>query len=74
MEQNNSSLSFFTCFYLLCLLLCTKTQIQIVKNYLARNVILIRALVCPSYMPGQYSVQTQIVVGGVYQGKKTEMF
>ena len=39
------------------------------KNYLARNVILIGALVCPSYMPGQYTVQTQIVVGGVYQKK-----
>ena len=31
--------------------------IQIVKSYMARNVILIRALVCPSYMPGQHTVQ-----------------
>ena len=37
-----------------------ETQIQIVKN-LARNVILIRALECPSYMPGQNTVQTQVV-------------
>ena len=39
-----------------------------VKKFLARNVILIRALVCPSYMPGQYS---SLVVSGVYQDKKS---
>ena len=67
-------LSFFTCFYLLCLLLCLKTQIQIVENYFAKNVILVRALVCPSHMPGQYTVQTQIVVGVLYQEKAPGKF
>ena len=52
---------FFILFYILCLLLCTKTQIQIMGNYLTNNVILIRALVFPSYMPGQYTEQTQVV-------------
>ena len=30
-------------------------------DYLAKNVMLIWALVCLSYMPGQYTVQTQII-------------
>lgn len=42
-----------------------------VNNYLTKNVIVIWALVCPSHMPGQYTVQTQIVLGSVYQEKKS---
>ena len=44
-----------------------------VKNYLAKNVILIRAFACPSHMPGQYTVQMQIVVGGVDQAKNQQL-
>lgn len=47
------------------------TQIQMVNNYLTKNVIVIWALVCPCHIPGQYTVQTQIVLGSVYQEKKS---
>ena len=57
---STSPLSSFTFFYSLCLS-CTKTQFQLVKDYLAKNVVLMRAPVCSSYMPGQYIVQTQVV-------------
>ena len=46
--------------FLLTWLLCTKTQIQIVEKYL------VRALVCPSYIPGNYIVHKRIVIGDVY--------
>lgn len=43
------------------------------EERLERNMILIRAPVCPSYMPGQDTVQTQILGGGC-QKKATVMF
>ena len=56
---STSPLLSLTFFYLMCLLLCTKTQIQMVKDYLAKNVNLMRALVCQH--TGQHTVQTQAV-------------
>ena len=43
------------------------------RKLLGKNVILIRALVCPGHMPDEYTVQTEMDVGGVYQKRSTSI-